>query len=260
MNNNQLQTYLDRIQYQELLSPDIQTLIGLHRKHLLNIPFENLDIQWGRPLSLELEQLHNKIIGQQRGGFCYEMNHLFGWLLASLGFEVQRIAAQVHNEEKPGDYFDHMALVVNNTWLCDIGFGGGSFMEPLSLETTQQQKDAGGTFQIEHLSENQWLLSSRLKATEPMKPVYYFDLTPRKIAEFEPECIRKQQDPQSSFVTRKICTMATPDGRVSLLNEELTIRTGDNKRVMKIQNLRQEAELLWQHFGIRSPWFNDPPS
>ena len=246
--------YLARIGYQGAVDPGLETLKKLHQHHLLRVPFENLDIQWQRPLSLDIQDLFQKIVGDNRGGFCYEMNHMFGSLLKELGFEVVYIAAQVYNEQQPGDYFDHMALVVNGEWLCDIGFGGGSFMRPLSLSSKAAQADPGGQFRIKQLDEKSWLLSSALKTDEDFKPVYYFDLIPRKIDEFQPECIRKQQDPTSSFVTRKICTMATDKGRVSLLNEELTIREGADKTIIKVEDAQQEAQLLWEYFKVRSPW------
>ena len=86
------------------------------------------------------------------------------------------------------------------------------------------------------------------------EPVYYFDLISRPIEDFEPECNRKQQDPKSSFVTRKICTMATEKGRVSLLNDELTIREHAHKTIIKVKHAQHEAQLLWDYFKIKSPW------
>ena len=138
--------YLTRIQYKQAVKLNLETLRALHQHHLLKVPFENLDIQWQRPLSLEIQDLFQKIITNNRGGFCYEMNHMFGSLLEELGFKVIKIAAQVHNEQQPGDYFDHMALVVNDDWLCDIGFGGGSFMQPLLLSNHAPQSDPWGAF------------------------------------------------------------------------------------------------------------------
>lgn len=253
MNEISFQAYLNRLDIDGPLEKSEATLRYLHKTHLLKVPFENLDIQWGRPLSLHHSDLFDKIVTNQRGGFCYEMNHLFSALLGYLGFKVQMIAAQVHNEDGPGNYFDHMALIVDDQWLCDVGFGGGSFVHPLAMTVNGVQDDPGGSFKVEQLGANSWVVQSKLKASDPFTPVYYFDLIARNVEEFEAECRSKQQDPDSPFVTRKICTMATDTGRVTLLNQELTIRTGAQKKVIEIDSPQQEKQLLKRYFNIQSP-------
>ena len=80
---------------------------------MLNVPFENLDIGLKRPIHLTEEALWNKIIVQKRGGFCYELNGLFAWLLKEIGFDVTYLNARVYNREgEPGIDFDHLALLV----------------------------------------------------------------------------------------------------------------------------------------------------
>src|SRR5512138_694480 len=130
--------YLTRIQYFRPIKPDVQTLQGLHLAHLLHVPFENLDIGLKRPIRLEEEALWNKIVVQGRGGFCYELNGLFGAFLREIGFDVTYLNARVYNREgKLGIPFDHLALLVQipgqpGRWLADVGFGD-SFLEPLNL-------------------------------------------------------------------------------------------------------------------------------
>ncbi len=53
----------------------------LHERQLLSIPFENLDIHWGVPIRLELPHILDKLIRRRRGGFCYEFNGAFHFLL-----------------------------------------------------------------------------------------------------------------------------------------------------------------------------------
>ena len=108
-----IQSYLARIQYFKPIKPDVQTLQGLHLAHMQNVPFENLDIGLKRPIHLTEEALWNKIIVQKRGGFCYELNGLFAWLLKQIGFDVTYLNARVYNREgKLGIDFDHLALLV----------------------------------------------------------------------------------------------------------------------------------------------------
>jgi len=85
----------------------------LHVRHLLSVPFENLDIHLGRPIILDQELFYNKIVRDRRGGYCYELNGCFAWLLRELGFGVSMLSARVAG--KNGGFspdFDHMTLLV----------------------------------------------------------------------------------------------------------------------------------------------------
>lgn len=86
-----LHDYLARIEYRGPLATDLACLSAIHRQHLLAIPYEDLDVQLGRPLDLDPERIFEKIVTGRRGGWCYEMNGLLCWALREIGFEVQRM-------------------------------------------------------------------------------------------------------------------------------------------------------------------------
>ncbi|HXG91004.1 MAG TPA: arylamine N-acetyltransferase, partial [Blastocatellia bacterium] len=90
-----VEKYLDRINYSGSLEPTSETLRALHRAHMFAVPFENLDIHINREIVLDEERILQKIIDERRGGFCYELNGAFAWLLRELGFEVEMLAAGV---------------------------------------------------------------------------------------------------------------------------------------------------------------------
>ena len=136
MNERQLAEYLERIGHGWNVRPDLETLRSLHRAHLEAIPFEALDVQLGRQPSLEPDAIFDKLVGQRRGGWCYEMNGLFGRALERIGFEVVRVSCgvmrHVGGEERMGT---HLALLVRlggEDWLADVGFGS-SLVEPIPL-------------------------------------------------------------------------------------------------------------------------------
>lgn len=45
------------------------------------VPFENLDVQAGKIVSLVPEEIVEKIIDRNRGGYCYEVNGIFAMAL-----------------------------------------------------------------------------------------------------------------------------------------------------------------------------------
>ncbi len=88
---------------------------------------------------LDEARMVNKIVRERRGGFCYELNSSFGWLLRQLGFTVERLSARMNTivPDVFGPPFDHLCLRVNRTWLCDVT--ASYAVGPLELRTTGQQ-------------------------------------------------------------------------------------------------------------------------
>src|SRR5512135_3562244 len=104
-----LSPYLDRINYKGTVEPTPSTLRSLHRAHMLAVPFENLDIvPLHREIHLDEPALWEKIVLRRRGGFCYELNGLFAWLLRHCGFDVTYLNGRVFTRAgKLGMDFDH---------------------------------------------------------------------------------------------------------------------------------------------------------
>src|SRR5271154_914893 len=92
---SQLTAYLRRLGLERAERPSLPFLTRLQRRHLLRVPFENLDIFWGNPIPLDVQRAFGKVMELRRGGFCYELNALFASLLAALGFEVSLLSGRV---------------------------------------------------------------------------------------------------------------------------------------------------------------------
>jgi N-hydroxyarylamine O-acetyltransferase len=245
-----LTAYLDRIAYRGSLEPTAATLRALHVAHLQHVPFENLDIHQRRLFGLEPVDLFDKIVTRRRGGFCYELNGLFALLLEQLGFSVTRLAARVANKDGIlGPEFDHLTLLVHcpaesGAWLADVGFGD-SFLEPLLFAAAA---DGAAGYRLETEAEPYWVAEQNSDGTWTRQ--YRFDLQPRELHDFAAMCAWQQTSPESSFSARRICTRATPDGRVTL--SELRLITTVNGQRSERQ-LASEAEynlVLRDHFGI----------
>ena len=158
--NLNVSNYIERINYSGKLEPTLEVLKALQRQHLLSIPFENLDIHYGIPIMLNIEAIYTKIIKNNRGGFCYELNGLFYNLLLEIGFDVKYLSAKVHtNDNQYGPEFDHLTLLVtinNIEYLTDVGFGEFIF-EPLQLDINKLQEDERGNYIIENYGQHFFL-------------------------------------------------------------------------------------------------------
>lgn len=244
------QAYLQRINYTGPIAPNAGTLRLLQVAHLRTVPFENLSIHADEPIILNDDALFEKIVSRRRGGFCYELNGLFAALLRALGFEVTMISAQVAKAE--GGFspdFDHMALVVTlaERWLVDVGFGD-SFLDPLLIDTEIEQIQGNHAYRIVVDAEYK-VLEQRSKDID-WTPQYRFTLQPYQYRDYVARCFYHQTSPQSHFTSARICSRATPAGRISL-SELRFITTGDGeKQERSLTSQAEYATILRDHFGI----------
>ncbi len=245
------EAYLGRIGYSGPTRPSLNVLRRLHRRHLLSIPFENLDIHLHRPIVLSEAAFYNKIVKSKRGGFCYELNGSFALLLKRLGFNVSMLSSRV--ERKGGLFgpdFDHMTLLVQlkKPWLADVGFGD-SFTEPKRLDISGPQTDRGKDYRFTR--KDRWiLLSQRSKRNGLWKPQYKFRVTPRTLEDFLPRCRWQQTSPRSRFRKSRICTRLTSTGRLTLTDTKFIVTQGSRKVERLLKNPEEFTSLLHWHFGI----------
>lgn len=242
--------YLRRIGYDGPRQPSITTLRNLHRSHLYSVPFENLDIAVGVPIVLEPARLYDKIVGRRRGGFCYELNGLFHDLLAAMGFKVCMLSGCVRHEDGGfGPEFDHMLLKVEfpDPWLADVGFGE-SFVDPLPLKAGAQESTNGHMFGV--IPENGgWELYRRDSAGTQI-PLYRFSDVAHQLLEYAEMCVYHQTCPDSSFTRRRICTRATPDGRITLAGMRLLETRNGSRKETTFSNEQELRNCLSEHFGV----------
>ena len=250
-----LESYLRRIGVERPSAPDAAALERLHQAHLLAVPFENLSIGWGEPIELDLALFFRKVVEERRGGGCFELNALFAWALGALGLEVDLLSARVRREAGGfGPDFDHMCLRVRASRedrLADVGFGD-SFRRPLPLapgtphaegRRTYLLRDAGGELEL-----------ARREADGPWEPQYRLALVPRRLEEFSGMAEFHQTSPEGPFTRRRVCTLATPDGRITLSDAALVRTTLGGDRVETPLASEAEWELaLRTHFGMRPP-------
>lgn len=250
-----VQAYLQRIGHvaPNVSSPNIETLRALHRAHLFTVPFENLDISRRREIVCDQALIVNKIVKEHRGGFCYELNGAFAALLRALGFTVTLLSARVAREgggfSQP---FDHLTLLVDleEPRLADVGFGD-CFVEPLRLETGDVQRQNSGDYRISKSDDTEFVLEA--KRDGKWKPEYAFTLHPHALSEFSAMCHYHQTSPESHFTQQRICTLATPEGRITLSDKKLIETRGGVRTETPLSGNAEWRVKLREYFGIALP-------
>jgi N-hydroxyarylamine O-acetyltransferase len=257
--------YLHRIQYHGSLEPSSATLRALHRAHLHAVPFENLDIHLARPITLDQAALFDKIVVRRRGGFCYELNGLFAAFLRTLGFRVTLLAASdAHSDGSFGPEFDHLTLLVvcphlsdaasaaegagePFQWLADVGWGD-TFCDPLRLDTMGEQAEGLRAYRLDR-DDQHWILLQR-GYNGLWERQYRFTLRPRQLDNFAAMSQYHQTSPDSWLTKERLCTLATPEGRVTLSDRRLitTLKGVRQERLLNSED--EERAVLREQFGI----------
>lgn len=221
----QFESYLgiDTEQFHDI---DVSSLNHYLERYMLTVPFENIDVQNQKPISVDIAQIYDKIINHKRGGFCYEMNTLFYSYLLKKGFDTHPISATIHTPNGGRSrQRSHMSLIVylDKPYVADVGFGDVPLRAmPLDFEDNVEViNDINGSYRailigndeflVQKLSDNDWCTS------------YEASLAPRNLMEFKESLAFNQHNEKSIFVQKIMITIPKTYGRVTMTEDELTI-------------------------------------
>ncbi|WP_328524317.1 arylamine N-acetyltransferase family protein [Kribbella sp. NBC_00359] len=235
-----LDAYLQRIGHARV-EPSADSLHSLHRAHVLAIPFENIDVILGTHPGLGLDAIQAKLVGRQRGGYCYEHTLLFGAALERLGFEVVRRVARVQpHKSGPRTHALLKVGVDGQEFLADVGFGAGQlYPTPLKDGVVVDQ---GGWDHRLTLDGDVWTLSKHTadgwvpqhaSNDEPVRPIDY-DVYHHYVS----------THPNSPFTGRPV-VMRVADGVVRrLVGDKLAVEYADGRTTERVVPATELPEVL----------------
>lgn len=122
-----IEQYLKKINV-EKKTATLAYLNEIISNHQRTISFNNLAVFFGAGeiLNLELEALFSKVILEGKGGYCFENNKVFYYLLKELGFQVEAKAARViydNSGDVPRTHRTTVVTINGERYLADVGFG-----------------------------------------------------------------------------------------------------------------------------------------
>lgn len=245
--------YLARLNVSSPLSKDLATLRLLQERHMLSVPFENFHVFLGRGASTNLDQLADKVIHRRRGGYCFELNTLYGELLRTLGFTVKPVLARVllrsPDELPPRNHLVNLIDLAGSWYLTDVGFGGLASRIPLPIAATGEIHDGDGSLRLVPKPDGEYLLERQ--TTTGWQPQYQFQTIAAAPADIEVVNFYTYQHPDSLFVNHRLIGLFTPTGRIGLFDRQFTERKG--VVVVDERELVDEAEwreVVWRKFGV----------
>src|SRR3546814_6841198 len=81
--------------YTTLFRSTWDVLAALQAAHIAAIPFEAIDALTGTGVDIGADAVDAKLIGQRRGGYCFEQNGLFLRVLRAIGFAAEGLIGRV---------------------------------------------------------------------------------------------------------------------------------------------------------------------
>ncbi len=245
-----LAAWLERVGLEEAPPPTLAGLARLHRAQLLHIPFENLDILFGRGIDLAPDNVADKLITRRRGGYCFELNGLYCRMLQAVGFDARLLLARVlwGAEGIPPRIHALCLVTVGDVyWLSDVGFGAHSMRYPLALvdgatlvtddQRLRLQRDPEHGWRLEGIHEGAWQVH------------YVFDLARVYPADIALGNHYTSTGTHTHFT--RIATLArlTPEGRVTL-RDRLVARYASGRTEKEMAYPASLPSILAADFGI----------
>lgn len=230
----------------EKITPDSKLLQKLQFAHCTTVPYENLDIIRGIPLSLDPDDLFDKVVTRRKGGFCFELNGLFGWLLRELGYDVTDVAARYLRGETTIPMRRHRVLIVkaiDGVWCCDVGIGEVCPRYPLRLKEGLEQVQFDECYRFDKDPFLGWVLMD--KHHGEWRQFYSFTEEPQLNVDFIAPTFYCEKHPDSPFFPKEMFSLKTAEGRITLdghiyrefRNGEVTVRElSDNTELMEAYN------------------------
>ena len=244
--------YLERIGFVGEAKPDLATLSKLQYRHLTSVPYENLDILRGVPLSLEPMELYDKIVVRRRGGYCFELNALFGWLLCEIGFETVSYFARFLFGEADIPMRRHRVIRVKTEggfYLADVGVGSIIPEYPLKIAENEPKSIRGLDYMFSKDARLGWV--QNVKIGGKWKPLFSFTEEEQLEIDFVQPNFYCQHSPDSIFNKKNMAAIRTENGKYSLDGntfKEFDWQTGESRECECADG--EIPGILKKYFGI----------
>ncbi|UEX90275.1 arylamine N-acetyltransferase family protein [Staphylococcus ratti] len=232
--------------------------LDMYTEHFIRkVPFENIDVQNGVSISVEIAAIYDKVVNRQRGGFCYELNTLYRHYLVEKGFRAFNVSATVHTPDGgrslPGSHMSTVVEIEGHYYIADVGFGERPLhvMPLLPQNQAQVVEDTMGIFRAVFVDDTYDRFEVQKWDSEAWKTKYEGDLTPKQLADFAENLVYNQTNPNSIFVKQLIVTKPTEKGHVTMSQHHLTL-TEEGQKYKKEITPDNYRTLLKKYFNIDS--------
>lgn len=254
-----LTRYLARIGYRGPLTPTLDVLTALQAAHIAAIPFEAIDVLTGAGIDIGADAVEAKLIGQRRGGYCFEQNGLFLRILQAIGFEAEAMLGRVRwmlPADAAATPRTHMVVLVTldgRPWLADVGFGAAVPPQPLAMDSEAPQPTVHERYRV---LRNGFGWEVAAEVGETWQPLYRLDDGPALPIDCVVGNWYTSAHPDSHFRHQLIAARTTPQARYALRDNRLTVRLADGRSDRRYLTADEIERTLPELFGllVRPHW------
>jgi N-hydroxyarylamine O-acetyltransferase len=248
-----LAKYFERINLSTPVKQSEEGLRLLQNTQITQIPFENIDCFHHRTIHLDIENLEKKIITNQRGGYCFELNSLLLNALTELKFEVRPLLGRVMYRNNGINARTHVVLLITingKEFLADVGFGGPGYYSPLPFEIGREDVQPHGTFRVICDEIHGYLAQKKIE--KGWLTLYCFNRDFVFPADFALSNFYTSQYPESHFRHSLIMALHLPNGRYTLLNKTFTSVIDRQTTIQEIASQEDLLKILREKFKIKT--------
>ena len=256
MTIEQTKSYLHRLGITDHPEPTLATLRTLQNVHQCTVPFENFDVYLRRPLDLSVTGIHDKIVRRKRGGYCFELNTLYGALLQALDYEVRPVMGRVLIRTQPSfvpsrTHLLHLVKLDEAWYVTDVGLGGLASRTPLPLIADQVFTDGDGELRLRPLRTGEYRLDRN--TPDGWQAQCRFETQPAFPSDIAQGNFYVEHSPTSHFRLHRFIGLFTPYGRIGLFDNQFSQRVG--LTVTKREEVADGATwlaTLRSQFGVKT--------
>ncbi len=247
---------IDLDKYLKKLNIDINTqespltlIENIQKKHLETFSFNNIAVLLKNEISIKIEDIVEKIVTQNQGGYCFEHNALMFKVLKDLGFNVRLLIGRVvNNTDKDVPRTHRITLLEHEDkkYLIDVGFGPLCIQKPMQLDKSYLDTDAyrvvqnsEGSYQLEKLTNKGYFI------------LYKFDLETYTHADCVMGNFYSSHYKDAVFVNNFVLSLITSELTLSLRNHTLhRIYKNKTTEVVNISSVKQLCTIINNEFKI----------
>ncbi len=254
MTPERLAAYLDRIGLAGPVPLTLEGLTAVQQAHQWSVPFENLDIMAGRPLSLDHDALFRKIVERRQGGVCAELNTAYNWLLYSLGFRVTSYSARVCYPKPFIQFRRHRVIGValeGRTYAADAGTNLEYARVPLLLEDGLVQTDGFAEYRLSRHPFFGWLQEQRRPGEADWHVQIGFTEEPQIDVDFITPMFYYEKHPGSNMNLFPRVSRYTKDAFLAIRNHTFLVERVDVcRKATPLPDWEEEKRLIREVFGL----------
>jgi N-hydroxyarylamine O-acetyltransferase len=232
--------------------PTPELLSSVQLAMATRIPYENLDILRGVPLSLDYGDLYDKIVLRHRGGYCFELNGFLGEVLRSLGYGVTEYMARYLRGECEIPMRRHRVVIAEaedgSRLICDVGIGQSAFRLPLPFREGAESSQFGEVYRVTREPFFGWVISDFYHGE--WRRFYSFTEEVQLNIDYVMPSFWCEHAPDSPFITAPMLSIKTEDGRITVDGDVFRIFRGEEVEETTLSDEAERRAVYRKYFGL----------